>query len=263
MNIKTNFNIPSTEIRPRTLNIFKNKLNNSCQSLNKQFYFEIENPHIYHQNIKNIYSQNIEAFLNLNGENNINPIITISSKLYPQNEILSIKTMKHLKRIPILNGQLGIKSEINIPQYTIIGQYFGYEQTESQWLTKMQKVNEQTFKKHCNYIMSVSFNKKTINNMNNNNNYIFMKQSKILKIDPILYGNGQTSKNSKLVFINDCRKRIQNNDLTNNDKKIKNVQIVNGSVNKWPSSFMITTKKIYANNILWTDYGNLYHIYDS
>ena len=103
---------------------------------------------------------------------------------------------------------------------------------------------------------------------NDNDNDENMKEKKetidfdrtlIIDVVALGWGNGIHASNNIISFVNDCRKNIISTKLTLGDKQTQNTEFVAGSVNGWPSAFLVTTKNIKKGCDLWCYYGELYH----
>jgi len=67
-------------------------------------------------------------------------------------------------------------------------------------------------------------------------------------------------KPSITAYINDCRKDIQTQEPTINDKKWQNIEFVGCRVNGWPSIFLITVRNVKAHTEeLLGYYGSNYY----
>lgn len=65
-------------------------------------------------------------------------------------------------------------------------------------------------------------------------------------------------KNNILMRINDCRKDIKMQHMTDQDKQIQNISFQLYFVNGWPMIMVVASKDIAVGEALWADYGPHY-----
>ena len=129
-----------------------------------------------------------------------------------------------MKQCTILNGQFGLRSKINIPKFTTIGQYFGSEMLGLQYNTQYPN-NDDLYYKTVLYGFEVNFinhdnsdsNECSDNSDNNNNNNEKSDSSENDSKNPSDSNDGNHSGNDSDAGNND---KADNNDENGSCKSL-------------------------------------------
>ena len=140
------------------------------------------------------------------------------------------------KRVPSLVGQYAVFSQTNLPANVVLGMYVGMEFELEQWEDVFQNTNVSRL--HQKYLYSYS-----------------LDDHSSICIDPVQVGG--LERDSKLLFINDCRRELDTN-VSQQDCKVQNCEFVEAYVNHRLFVFVRTTKPINAQEELLLDYGDSY-----
>ena len=182
------------------------------------------------------------------------------------NECTSVFSIDQHPRISALNGQKGLRSNVNIPANTVIGQYMGIEYTLSEFDNIFYGTNKESLHNiyAFNQIVDVPiefFDKNESNNENeneNNNNENENESDEEYKsIDMVIDGIG-FDKNFSLLYVNDCRRDISLYEPSIDDNNWWNIEFVNVNVNGWPSIFLVCKKDVSSYCEFLGYYGESY-----
>eukprot|EP01084_Bolivina_argentea_P295919 509580_1 len=206
-----------------------------------------------------IIETNVKEFVELNGEyckksgvilydkiRNIKIVRNIS-------DVISKFRISYNHRIPVLNGQFGIKALIDIPKYTICAQYFGGE-ISTHGFTKVFEGTAVEYD-HNVYALDQEIDVKELKKIktnklydeNKNDNRTFVVDPFIIDGDPLL-----------VPFINDCRQNIDNMEPTDNDNLYYNIEFVGVKINGWTQTYLVTKRDIKKGEELMTYYGEIF-----
>ena len=240
---------------------------------------------------KNKYFQFIVDFMELNKTNKDYPYYPLITRTTKQSEYVQVNDVLNHQRIPSLNGQKELRAIKDIPKYTVIGEYYGYEWLENDFddiysgTLNYFEVNEYAFnecvvaKVSTEFIakMNKSFDENDIEEIDhyqeplkkrrklnkdeketetedeNEDNDNLIKQQFNVIID-----GWNMDRKSPLCFMNDCRKNIEIYQPTKNDLKHKNVEYVTIWKYGWPKIYAITINDIKAGNELLSYFGPMF-----
>lgn len=257
-----NVDYSNLKFRSQTIKELKTWYNYICIT-SKKYSFQASNQD---EHVK--YEQNIENFLNVNGEQCFDPHIYIKHyKWLNINNVVSISTVTDC-HVTQLNGQYGVYALMDIPRGTVISQYCGAELSpdESHQLidNTLEEIN------HRQYSLDIEFDEEILKLLKKKNELLYNKvfhdwENPGLIIDVYSLGQGNLSQlpnysHLAAACINDPRQNIKLPDTTTTDKQMVNCVFVPGTVNNWPSSFVVTIKNIHKGEQLWIDYGDRYHL---
>eukprot|EP01084_Bolivina_argentea_P226445 382524_1 len=207
------------------------------KELNNKYKNKLISKH--NESIPKTEQTEMKQFLDINKNDGqyINPITThtINNEHIKLQDTVEKFTIKLPHRVPALNGENGVKAQMDIPENTILARYIGYEMTNEEWNDCYDYSNKDML--HSQYLFTFDID-----------------ENKAVTIDPL---HGKKHK-LLVLYINDCRKDIFCEILTDDDKTYQNCKFVVSKINGWPNVFIITTKQILKGNELYLDYGNYY-----
>ena len=193
----------------------------------------------YHFNVA------LRKFMDLNDEYQPLPIIFINDQqrnLQDVIETFCISNNDITNHHKALIDQKGVRSKLDIPQFTVLGQYLGNEISEKIYGEIYECSSGENV--HGRYAFdiknkSISFVIDPLPLQLNNSNFTQWQYNGII-----------------FIYINDCRENIEKCKLSSKDEEFYNIEFVKVLINDWPQIYMITTKNIKAGKQLFTYYGN-------
>eukprot|EP01084_Bolivina_argentea_P093108 167481_1 len=217
-----------------------------------------------------VYFDSILAFLNENEENVVIPQILMPKRgrnpmdvdnedenyrLISQSECLEKYRIVNDVRVPVLNGEHGVRCLMDIPQHTVVGQYCGVEYLESEFHNAFIGTRENVEKNIYAFTLMVGGHRSGSESPQGNT----PTPTKKIVIDAHgFHMNAPNGTKPLLLYINDCRADISAKHKTQDDEKHENVMFCKVSLNGWPSIFVITKRVAKKGEQLLGFYGNDY-----
>ena len=198
----------------------------------------------HHENLGLQIPNSIARFMMINKHDKTykNPLVTIkvNDQHLTLNDIAEKRQIQTGHRVPELVGKLGVFAKMDIPPYTALGRYIGFECTNKEWNEVFDFTNKDA--KHSEYLFSFDLDE----NIGDNHD-----GSRQITIDP-LEGNMD---DLLLLYINDIRSNLFDSELSDEDKAHQNCKFVVPKLYGWPTPIVITTKHIKKGKELLLDYG--------
>eukprot|EP01083_Nonionella_stella_P075094 203928_1 len=185
---------------------------------------------------------------------NQNPWITLDEGKRSMNDVLEVFDIGSDHRCKALTScnQKGARSKTQIPKHTVLGRYLGFESTEEEWSEVFDYSNKET---HGEYLYKLSWNEHVDGDGNICASAPQGEKTRMnLMIDPLEGGY----RKYPLIYINDCRKTLTEDALTDEDATVQNVKFIEATVQGWPSVFVVTKRDIQNGEELLLDYGKDY-----
>ena len=205
----------------------------------------------------NAWKISIECFLRINNEKTYvnNPNININNLTINSGNVCEKYEIdeKNNENITALNGQIGLKSKIDIPKYTTIGQYFGNELLPHEF--QQIHMDDKEYLKCCSCAFEANF----ISTERVEPNAIIVEQARD-ELQKFIIDPYRITCRPNVTYINDCRKDLLQEQTSYNDWSRVNVKCVGAEIKGWPMVFMITTKNVCKGDTFWTHYGSQYHL---
>ena len=242
--------------RSLTLQIEKNKINHFHKHDHIIAFKQTKMKHWKHENTL-AYHGAIQDFIKQNGETNEFSLIKIRNnnnnkpQYYQIHQVLQKYTISNKSDVAALNQQFGVKAQMDIPQFTVLSKYIGYECTSKEYKNYYQQQTPNNKLLHDKYTFILEFD-----NLFLPLNYTLpphVQDGKIY-VDPIALGKGRIKETNIIAFVNDCRTNMAINQLSNEDQNRYNCNFVECLIDGYPSLFLITFKTIKKNEPLWTYY---------
>ena len=143
-------------------------------------------------------------------------------------------------RIKQLRGSKGLRALTEIGRYVCLGQYVGVYYTKNEYDQIFGHSGEHALRNQ--YAFDVELNDDDDND-----------------VDIVIDGFGieqMIQESRHLHKINDCRLDINQEIPTKEDKKYKNIEFVNCTINNWPTIMVVTSRKIKKNEEILGWYGS-------
>ena len=238
------------------------------------------------------YSKCIKKFIKLNEDNTAYPSVQWIENSVQQNEVIESFDIVNHERIPSLNGEKGIKSKMEIPPMTVIGEYNVKLITENDFedvyygTDQSFKINEYAFndtvqiqidKADKNEFEKSLFDEPPRKKRKFNNNYnqskprsftqerndgitikkenMKLTDNKVYHTMNIIMDGLSAESQSLLCYVNDIRKDVTIPDPTDEDLKYKNVEFVRVYHYGIPKVFIVTTKYVKVGEELMSYFG--------
>jgi len=164
-------------------------------------------------------------------------------------------------RIPVLNGQFGIRARRDIPCSTCLGQYIGGELLQdafdkifdgagNEYDHNLYSFDQEIDRKE---LCRVSCRDKAEPTKKRRKQRRKAPPRKIFIIDPFI---GEWAEDELILrYVNDCRADINTPRPTAEDGEFYNVEFAGLNVNGWPQTFLVTKRDIKRGEELCTYYG--------
>ena len=226
------------------------------QSINSLDFIIENNPIIKNCKYRKKDRDEIKEYFRLNTEGAINPSIYIktaakSKEIKALNKVLGLRQINNCK-VSKLNGEIETFTKMDLPKGVILGQYCGDELLKDEWQNLFNGTKQEL--QHIKYLHGSTLKIKRNYAMINGKTIEFF-------IDPTnkyYQDMNDEKRKSPLIFINDCRANIEDEELIDIDEERMNCEYIDILVNNWPSILVRTTKNIKAGETLWINYGASY-----
>ena len=176
-----------------------------------------------------------------------NPSVMIMDEVYSVRDVLKKRKIRKGYQIPALVGSHGIFAKQEIPRFTVLGEYGGYQAIQKEWVEMFDDTNEEM--EHSAYKFGFDLDEGTED------------ETRKIIIDPIEANMHKGDNPMLLLYINDIRKNVEIRKASDEDRKRENCRFFTVRVNGWPRVFVITTRKILYRKQLLMDYGEGYNQY--
>lgn len=205
------------------------------------------------------YSTHSMTYLNLDDD--------IQEEVYLES-ILEKVIIKDHPRIPVLNGQNGVRVKRDIPKNTCLGQYIGgeilqdafdkiFDGSGREYDHNLYSFDQEIDAKELQRVNVIPKDKKKKSRKRGRKKGKLSKDEvpqKIFIIDPFIGEWGEDE--LMLRYVNDCRADINTPTPTTDDNQYYNVEFAGLSVNGWPQTFLMTKRDIKRGEELLTYYGD-------
>eukprot|EP01084_Bolivina_argentea_P158161 275549_1 len=213
------------------------------------------------QTIKKYYKHNLK-------HNPSKPEMWIGKSHMPYHFVLkSYRIKKDSHRIKALSTgyQRGLKTIIDVPKGTVIGQYVGVEYMMSEWQSVFSNTNEEAVRNTYAFDVTIK-----VPSMDKKGKCVDYKEEEMV-IDG--YGlretimehqrigkGGQCPYSAHLLYINDCRVDIAAEYPSKEDRKHWTVDFVEAVINGYPAVFLITRCDVKKGDELMSYYCETYDV---
>jgi len=211
----------------------------------------------------------VETFIIQNGEYSTDCRTYLNASEDVQEEVHLTSLIEKFKiedhpRIPVLNGQFGVRVIRDIPKNTCLGQYIGgeilqdafdkiFDGSGNEYDHNLYSFDQEIDEKELQRIHLIPSKRKSQRKHKRKKGKEEQLQ-KIFIIDPFIGEWGEDE--LMLRYVNDCRADITKTFPTAEDGKYYNVEFAGLNINGWPQTFLMTKREIKKGEELLTYYGD-------